>query len=181
MAQSVYVSKMLVNVVAYGAIFLFAAIWICMGVVSGIEGSESRSWPCVSGKIESAGLGYVYADHRGRFSGYKFSIKYSFQVESHQYTGERISTDDMFFGDIFTMGSTLADKLKKTYKRGELVQVCYNPDSPENAAVLETGISHGSIARMAMGLIALVFGVTMAIFDHRNSKRKNNSQKIVGN
>lgn len=150
--------KLLKSLLFYIFAVPFSLTWLYLGSLGIIEGVQSLSWPCVSGTVKSLGV-MPYATKRWSTlaTRHAFSLNYSFTTDGVERNGNRITTDDLLYGEVFTVSFRSIDRLKGQFVPGKEVRVCYDPNSPERSALLQPGISFGSLVRFVGGLlVALV-------------------------
>ena len=146
--------KFIKSVVFYAIAVPFSLAWLYLGVMGLIEGWQSLSWPCVSGTVQRVGVSkYAPPQRQTLSSRYQFSLEYSFIANGTEHTGGRITTDDLLYGEIFTVGFRGIQRLTAQFAPGNEVKVCYDPAAPDNASLLQPGISLGSVVRFVGGLI----------------------------
>ena len=121
-----------------------------------IKGSyKSHTWPAIQGTITSS---HVHketrtdSDHRTSTTYYP-KVQYQYQIEGRQYSGNRIN----FGGETGGM-KWLAQRAVDRYPSGKTVRVYYDPQNPEYA-ILESGITWGSILTFFFGLVFFGVGV----------------------
>jgi hypothetical protein len=82
-------------------------------------------------------------------------IRYAYSVKGSQYTGTRIRFGTESAG---TVSLDQVEQLTERYPDTKVVDVYYNPASPE-IAVLERGPRADAYALLGVGVIALGFGL----------------------
>jgi hypothetical protein len=150
--------KRLQSILFYLFAIPFSLIWIYLGATGVMEGQSSLSWPCTTGTIETVGVSsWSSRLHRNWKNRHSFLIHYRFTVTGAEKTGERITTDDLMYGSVFSVGDRGLTHLRTRYAPGTEVSVCYDPTDPQGSAVLQPGISFGSVVRLVGGvLVALI-------------------------
>lgn len=126
-------------------------MWLYLGALGLREGLSSRSWPCSVGTVDTNAISSW--EVRRRIQRHSFSPAYSFTVDGVEMRGERITTDDLMYGEFFSLGDWGLTRLKASYLPGAKVTVCYDPANPSRSAVLQTGVSFGAVVRFAGGLL----------------------------
>ena len=150
--------KRLQSIIFYLFAIPFSLMWIYLGATGVMEGQSSLSWPCTTGTIETVGVSsWSSRLHRRWKDSHSFLLHYRFTATGAEKTGERITTDDLMYGSVFSVGDRGLARLRTRYAPGTVVPVCYDPTDPEGAAVLQPGISFGSVVRLVGGsIVALI-------------------------
>ena len=140
----------------------FSLAWLYLGTAGLVEGWSSRSWPCSVGTVETHAVSSWNGRHRD--PRHSFALTYSFNVDGVEMTGDRVTTDDLMYGDFFSVGDWGLTRLKASYPPGAKVTVCYDPANPSPSAVLQTGLSFGAVVRVTGGvLVALLVAVPLIL------------------
>ena len=112
-------------------IFLTGVALLWMPVKARLLRARAMTWPKTKARILSSGL--VEDSMRtatGQIgTGFFPRVTYSYKVAGKEYTGERIS-----FGDL-RLNYTDAENVKSRFTVDEEVEVSYNPENPEEAAL----------------------------------------------
>ncbi len=133
-----------------------------------IRGSyQTGLWPDSQGNITASHVSKETnrdSDHRTRTTYYP-RVLYQYQVEVRRYTASRIN-----FGGKTGGMKWLAQRTVDRYPVGKTVKVHYNPEDP-TYAVLEAGITWGSILLFLMGVIFFAPGV-LCFRGYRKNRQK---------
>jgi hypothetical protein len=112
---------------------------------AGQSSRRSRTWPACQGTVSSARL-----VHSGTRAGWKPKIKYSYQVNGVEYTGEKVTFDYL---DSYLRKE--AQAVIEKYPEHSTVQVLYNPQQP-GEAVLEQNLRSAGIWNYLPPIILLL-------------------------
>ena len=141
-------------IVIGGVVFLCIGLALVIScVVTGEDAWASRRWSKTQGEIISCelrrGIG-VDGDPL-----YGINVRYRFVHTGIEWIGMRA-----YFGDTFLVPapSALGPRRRMNYKIGEIVNVSYDPASP-NDAVLEPGIQPVLLYVLFLGLVFTTFGI----------------------
>lgn len=165
------------NFYALLVLVVFAVFFGIVGIYVGWErvaqGLTSRNWPITEGKITYSQIERTYTLRRtgtrkGEFR-YYAKIQYEYTVNDVLYTGNRLAFADPP-GGRDDEGEQEAREVLERYPILKQVQVYYDPDDPATA-VLEPGISFGSITPFLAGFIMLPGGLFM-LFIARRTRSK---------
>lgn len=114
-----------------------------------INGYRSKSWPSVKGEITESKIKY-------RDKGKKIIVSYSYEVEGHSFTGKKFS-----YNRQINVGSyKKIHKLLEPYKKGNRVNIFYNPSKPHKS-VLVVGYSIIDLVISSIGTIMLIIGISI--------------------
>jgi hypothetical protein len=108
---------------------------------------KTREWPETGGEVVSFQLSRSYL---GDFFA---SIRYRYQVDGVDYTGETIRPG----GRMTFRSKRLAKELENRYRSGLKIPVYYNPDNPAECCIDREQTAAGSSA-MYWGLAVVVLG-----------------------
>jgi hypothetical protein len=112
---------------------------------------EARSWPIVQGKIVSSGTeSYNKVDDRRMRTYYTAAVEYAYSVQGANYRSRQIALSVASAGSESSAMATAA-----RYRVGETVEVRYDPNKPENAALELGGNFHWIIFAVAILCFAL--------------------------
>ncbi len=156
--------------------FILPIVWGFYYLIVGIQeiklASESSRWPSVKGKIIFSN----YSDHYARSAGSgnargasSFSLDYEYEIDQKTFCGERVMFG--YKNNFFTSDSY---RRSKTYPKGSLVTVYYDPDNPEEA-VLEPGINFPfswNYILLAMILMLPLYFIIKHESIYKNEKKK---------
>lgn len=117
---------------------------------------ESSHWPRTQGVIDRSVVEVV--EQRDGSNMYFARIRYTYTVGDSQYTGTRIRFGTENAG---TVSSDQAERLTRRYPVTQIVDVYYDPASPE-IAVLERGPRMDAYVLLGVGVIALGVGLYLA-------------------
>ena len=125
-----------------------------------VHGQQSTHWPVVRGTVLRASI----RRQSGRSVSYWAQITYGFEVEGRPYRGNRVS-----YGD-HNGGSRHAHELTSRYGPGTAVAVSYDPAQPDQAAVLEPGVSAMAWTFPGSGALLTVAGMAWTIVVTRRKR-----------
>jgi len=114
---------------------------------------ESKSWPKTSGTITQSEVDSWTKDGRSQ---YDARINYSYEVDGKKYNSTKINTSGSYSGGNITKAKEFVDE----FPAGKTVEVFYDPDVPDSAA-LKPGISGNDILMAAVPLIFFIMGLTV--------------------
>jgi hypothetical protein len=155
------------SIVFYLIALTIGPIFLWQGVTALDESYRSNSWPCVDGVIERFSETPHSASRNSIVRGYELSFFYSFAHDGTRYEGTRLTTDDLFYGPVFLLGSTARQRLRAEYAPGTHVSVCYDPVAPAASAVLRPGVHFGVIVRTCIGMFFIVFAGVVWWFERK--------------
>ena len=139
----------------FGVIFALigAVIFYFWGFPPLKYGYESKSWPKTNGTITYAEVDSWMKDGKSQ---YDARINYSYEVEGEKYNSTKINTSGSYSGSNITKAKELVDE----FPPGKTVDVFYDPEVP-NSAALKPGISGSDIAMAAFPLVFLIIGLAV--------------------
>lgn len=108
---------------------------------------KTRAWPETTGEVLSFQLSRSY------LGDFLASIRYRYQVNGVDYTGETIRPG----GRMTFRSKRLASEMGNRYQAGVTVPVYYNPDNPEECCIDREQTAAGNSA-MYWGLAVIVLG-----------------------
>lgn len=114
---------------------------------------ESKSWPVTSGTITHAEVDSWMKDGKSQ---YDARINYSYEVEGKKYNSTKLNTSGSYSGSNMTKAKELVDE----FPAGKTVDVFYDPEVPDSAA-LKPGISGNDILLAALPLLFLIIGLAV--------------------
>ena len=148
-----------------GNITLLAAMLALWVVVAGCvvytwrahaRARDARDWPTVRGHLTQAAYRTSLTLRNllgGMTTHWTVDVMYRYRVEGREYSGARLC-----FGGWYTYASTRA-ALKEEYKRGQRVDVHYDPDNPSRAVIR---VDFDLWDTLPMGTLSVVFPLAMA-------------------
>lgn len=141
------------NSTLFGLIFTLvgALIFYFFGFPPLKYGYESKSWPVTTGTITHSEVESWMKDGKSQ---YDARINYSYEVDGKKYNSTKINTSGSYSGSNITK----AKELVNDFPAGKTVDVFYDPEVPDSAA-LKPGVSGGDIAMAAFPLIFLIIGL----------------------
>lgn len=162
--------KIVTSILFYLFSLPLGALCLWWGFQAVDEGYRSNSWPCADGIIERVSETPHLQGRRANWRGYELSFAYSFSHNGTRYEGDRLTTDDLFYGSVFLLGIDIRNRLRSQYVPGTHVSVCYDPAVPAESAVLRPGIHFGAIFRTMTGFFFLFFAALVAVFERRKAR-----------
>lgn len=121
------------------------------------KSKNSTKWNNVKGIILQADLDELVMEADTPVT-YKTSVEYSYIVDTKTYYSKRI-----FYGDFLRHSSLWnTKKLMGKYKKGNVVDVYYNPKNP-NDTVLQRGIHIDVIIIFLTSLFLLLVGIILIL------------------
>jgi len=151
-------------------VFLAAGIGVAAwGFMNLSTAMESKSWPTADGKIISSQVvkkieNYTDSDRRRKTRTlYEAQVRYDYNVGGRSLIGGRIT-----MADSSSSSESRAKKIIKRYPPGSACTVYYNPDDPAEA-VLEAGITFGTLMLPGMGVLFAVLGIAIPIVGRKSS------------
>ena len=137
---------------------IFAGVFCALGVLalaSGMQkmwrGYASQAWPTASAEIVSANM-------RSGDGGYAPDLLYQYTV-----AGTKHLNNVRHFGTVQAQSEERANELLSRYAAGKKVPVAYFPTDPD-VAVLEPGINRDALWLPGVGLVALLFSLSVLIW-----------------
>ena len=153
-----------------GIIFLAVGIALAAwGFMNLSTAMESRSWPTADGKITSSQVvkkveRYTDSNNRRRNRTiYEAQVRYDYKVGGRSLIGSRVT-----MADSGSSSESRAKKIIKRYPPGSACTVYYNPDKPAEA-VLEAGITFGTLMIPAIGVLFTVFGFAILFLGRKSA------------
>ncbi|MGC9353749.1 MAG: DUF3592 domain-containing protein [Mariniphaga sp.] len=116
---------------------------------------DSKEWPATEGTITHSEVDNWLKEGKSQ---YEARISYSYEVDGKKYNSTRIYSNGSYSGGNITKAKELADK----YPSGKTVDVYYDPELPESAA-LKPGVSGNDILMAALPLLFLLAGLAVLI------------------
>lgn len=155
-------------VLAVFAIF-FGIVAIFVGWARVTHGATSLNWPTTDGEITYSQIERTTAPERTGTDRvqyrYHADIKYEYTVDDVTYEGDQLAFADPPGGKN-DRGEQEARAALDRYPILQPVQVYYDPEDPATA-VLESGISFGSITPFLAGLLMLPGGLFLLFVARR--------------
>ena len=137
--------------------FIFALIGALIFYFFGLPplkyGWESKSWPKTSGTITRSEVNSWTKDGKSQ---YDARINYSYEVDGKKYNSTKIYSSGSYSGGNITKAKKLVDE----FPVGNTVDVFYDPEVPESAA-LKPGVSGNNILMAVFPLIFLLIGLAI--------------------
>ncbi len=110
-----------------------------------VKARKTNSWPCVEGIIIESSSSQ---DNDGLLP----HILYSYHIDDKHFRKKMV----------FPAGTSPTPEFSQSYvnrfPKGKQVQVCYNPDNPDETT-LEPGLRNGEWMIFALGLLGSLFGL----------------------
>lgn len=116
-------------------------------------GFESKSWPITNGTITSSEVDSWMKDGNSQ---YDARINYSYNVNRKTYNSTKVYYSGSYSGSNITKAKELVNE----FPVGTTVDVYYDPDVPESAA-LKPGVSGNNLLMAALPLIFLIIGLAV--------------------
>jgi hypothetical protein len=135
-------------------------------------GWESKSWPKTSGTITNSEVNSWTKDGRSQ---YDARINYSYEVDGKKYNSTKINTSGSYSGGNITKAKELVDE----FSAGKTIDVYYDPEIPDSAA-LKPGVSGNDILMAAFPLLFLIIGLavlTGLVKPQRSTRQSNIHRK----
>jgi len=144
-------------------------IWIVIVIIVVVAASiglsklsSSRNWPATEGKVMSSSVEEMRQTNQmlinegaSNFE-YKVNVQYEYSVDGQSYVGNVVSAG---LPSIFDSKAD-ADNLVAEYSAGKKIEVFYEPDRPQNAALITAkSIPVVGIAIMLLMIIAIAGGI----------------------
>lgn len=146
---------------------LFLAIGLTISVV-GLRGcyyaGASMQWPSARGVVTESRIGRSRGGNR---TTYAPEVRYSYEVEGHGFTGERI----YFSGIDLSSDHAYALEITDRFAVGREVRVYYHPRDPA-LAVLLPGIRRETVFTFVVGGAFAAFALLGFYLDRRGRRRK---------
>lgn len=143
--------KMIVGL--FMALGVAGLVWGAVGAISALRTS---AWPTAGGTIiESAVVTYeTRGGHRDRINETMYSAKvvYEYNAMGKTRRGNTVRMNQIDTSDIADVKRIVAH-----YPKGKSVTVHYDPDQPDRASVLETGVGPGVVLPIGFGLFLIIF------------------------
>ncbi len=142
-------------------VILFSFIFFAVGAGMSIYGWNilqnarvSKSWPTAEGRIvQSTVRESVNEEEDNTTTTYFADVRFRYVIDAQQYSSDTVS-----FGQYGSSSQRRARKIVDKYPRGTAVLVYYDPEDI-HTAVLEPGITGGSIFFLAIGLLFSFIGL----------------------
>lgn len=112
---------------------------------------ESKSWPSATGTIIKSEVDSWMKDGKSQ---YEARINYSYEINGKKYNSTKISTSGSYSGS----NMTKAKEFVAAYPNGKTVDVFYDPEVPDSAALIP-GPRLSDFALAGVPLIFLVIGL----------------------
>lgn len=126
------------------------------GVTNLRRAAASKDWPTAPGKVVVSELDRRRSDKGS--STYSATVVYDYKVDGTDYSANRVS-----FGSGSSSNPASARTVLNKYKVGTAVSVHYAPKDPA-LAVLEPGVSTGTMLMPGIGAVFFLVGCGMAFF-----------------
>jgi hypothetical protein len=114
---------------------------------------ESKSWSVTSGTITQAEVDSWMKEGKSQ---YDARINYSYEVEGKKYNSTKIYSSGSYSGGNITK----AKELVAEFPANKTVDVFYDPELPESAA-LKPGVSGNDVLMAAVPLIFMIIGLVV--------------------
>lgn len=114
---------------------------------------ESKNWPKTSGTITRSEVDSWMKDGKSQ---YDARINYSYEVDGKKYNSTKVFSSGSYSGGNVTKAKELVDE----FPAGKTVEVFYDPEIPDSAA-LKPGVSGNDILMAAFPLLFLILGVAV--------------------
>ncbi len=131
-----------------GAVILY--LWAWPPIKYGLD---SKSWPVTSGTITSSEVESWLKEGKSQYSAH---INYSYSVGGKKYTSAKIYSSGTYSGGNITKARELVDE----FPAGKTVDVFYDPEIPDSAA-LKPGVSSEDILMAAFPSVFLFVGLAI--------------------
>ena len=141
------------NSTVFGIIFTLvgALMFYFFGLPSLEYAYESKSWPATSGTITKSEVDSWMKDGETRYGAV---IKYTYQVDGKEYISNQVGVNS----SSSNKNISAAKDLVQEYPVGNTVDVFYDPELPDSAA-LKPGIRAGDIALAGGMLMFAILGL----------------------
>ena len=117
-----------------------------IGVRDFIRARESVDWPTVSGQVVHSQVTWSVSDGtNSRSTTYRADVLYDYKLSGRIYSSNRVA-----FGNFSSNDPSDAQIIVDRYPARTLVEVHYDPQSPE-LAVLEAGVHGGTYLALLLG------------------------------
>ena len=138
-----------------GTIFIATGIGVSLwGVVAIMNGRTSSSWQRVKGTVIASGV--ISERKRETTTQRAYTSSDAALIYQYQVNGRAYSSGKIRIGDFAIRSGSRAREIVSKYPEGKKVVVYYNPKNPTKA-VLEPGMTRGSLRFVGVGLLC-VFG-----------------------
>lgn len=133
-----------------------AGLWISTGYL--IDAYSSAAWPRATGTIVRSELGSESDSRRSTDrTHYWPEVDYEYNVDGKTFLSSNVTLDGLRSGPHVGTGEAQAQVVLARYPIDAQVDVHYDPDHPERAA-LQTGVSLGSLFVPIFALVLTVMG-----------------------
>lgn len=141
------------NTIAFGIIFTLvgALSFYLFGWPTLKYAYESKSWPSTSGIVTKSEVDTWMKDGKTQYGAV---IKYTYQLEGKEYISYNIGVNNSSANN----NMSAAKELVQEYPVGKTVDVFYDPELPE-AAALKPGVRAGDIAIAGGMLLFAIIGL----------------------
>lgn len=149
-----------------GPAALVVGIWV---IISSRRGSamakSSRDWPTAPGTIISSGMSRTLDqrdtnfDQGPNFSNFRPKVEYTYTVEGHAYTGDKI-----VLGAYSTSRQDVSEMVSR-YPAGAVIEVHYNPEDPWEATLDTSESRFAKLFMTAMGVFFAFIGAIVSIIE----------------
>ena len=144
------------NAPVWGGLFLTAlSVYLLKHAIKRArQFRESKSWPCVKGKItESEVVRYDATTAR-----YDFHVRYAYAVDGRDYT-HNVAT-------LYTLsGKAECEALLNQFPAGAKADIYYDPQNPQDAVLVTgaTGRKGKENGELILGVLALLGGLALCV------------------
>jgi hypothetical protein len=118
-------------------------------------GYKSKSWPKTEGTITQSEISSWMKDGNAQ---YDARINYSYTVDGKKYNSSKVNTGGSYSGSSMSK----AKEIVAEYPTGKTVDVFYDPEVPDSAA-LQPGIPGTDIAVAAFSLLFFFIGLSVIL------------------
>lgn len=112
---------------------------------------DSKSWPRTDGMITKSEVDSWMKDGKSQYSAV---INYSYQVDGQKYSSAKITVS----GSVSNSSMSRAKEVVQQYPLGKTLDVFYDPEVPDSAA-LKPGVRGGDIAQGGAMLLFAIVGL----------------------
>ena len=144
----------IINMVLFVAFMAGGAWALSLGFKDSSTAIASSQWPTVQGTVTDSQLSsYEETSGDSSTTRYRANITYRYMVNGHPLIGSQVG-----FDDLDRTGQSEVEAIIARYPAGSAVTVYYDPARPQTA-VLETGLTAGSLLPIGAGAALLVAGL----------------------
>lgn len=166
--------------------FLFGVLWpvgfvlgggifLAIGLSAILTASASKSWPSVDGVIVSSEVQSDWSSptpgtpqHRsGTQRMYRAAVRYAYRVDGVDYEGARVEP-----GEYSSSSAKRAYRIAGTYRKGQTVQVFYDPDDPGRAVLVPGKTTWFSKGAVCAGSGFVLIGLLVGLLIRANNRQR---------